>query len=291
MGKMDADHKTALVEYFSSIKNYWENMYNEDGGNKLFRSVEVLQRRQSVLGFLDEFSQGKKLSVLDVGCGVGSILELVLERGHAAYGLDITVDMVKRACEVSEKYCSDGSLLLAGDVHDLPFSDKSFDVVLCIGVLQFLPGDRAVLQEINRVVKTGGIAIVSVPNLIRINNILDPYYLFYMAPRFVKHKLKRLRKKGMKSPDTIDFKKNTDFSNRRYYFGQLHPEFLNCDFVNYETCAIGFGPFTFFGKQIFPLKWSQKINDFFNRISRIRWFGFLIFFANRWVYCLKKAAA
>jgi SAM-dependent methyltransferase len=49
------------------------------------------------------------------------------------------------------------------DIHKIPFEDNKFDVVLCNHVLEHVEDDIMAMREINRVLKTGGFAILQVP--------------------------------------------------------------------------------------------------------------------------------
>jgi SAM-dependent methyltransferase len=49
------------------------------------------------------------------------------------------------------------------DVTNLPMEDESFDMVLCIHVLEHVLDDRAAIREIHRVLKPGGLAVLQVP--------------------------------------------------------------------------------------------------------------------------------
>jgi SAM-dependent methyltransferase len=49
------------------------------------------------------------------------------------------------------------------DARDLPFEDESFDVALCIHVLEHIPDDRQALKEMHRVLRPGGRAVLQVP--------------------------------------------------------------------------------------------------------------------------------
>ncbi len=49
------------------------------------------------------------------------------------------------------------------DVHNIPFPEKSFDVVLCNHVLEHVNNDIKVMEEFRRVLRTGGFAILQVP--------------------------------------------------------------------------------------------------------------------------------
>lgn len=49
------------------------------------------------------------------------------------------------------------------DIHQIPFSENHFDVVLCNHVLEHVKDDILAMREINRVLKPGGWAILQVP--------------------------------------------------------------------------------------------------------------------------------
>jgi ubiquinone/menaquinone biosynthesis C-methylase UbiE len=77
------------------------------------------------------------------------------------------------------------------DDEGLPFRDNHFDLVTCVGVLQYLEKDMDCLKEISRVSKPGGRIIVTLPNLHRLNTLLDPYYVFGRVPQYVSSRLRR----------------------------------------------------------------------------------------------------
>src|SRR5690606_13103541 len=49
------------------------------------------------------------------------------------------------------------------DIHEIPFPDNTFDVVLCNHVLEHVRDDIAAMREINRVLRPNGFAILQVP--------------------------------------------------------------------------------------------------------------------------------
>ncbi|WP_440997119.1 class I SAM-dependent methyltransferase [Arhodomonas sp. SL1] len=93
-------------------------------------------------------------SWLDAGCGAGTYVNVLHERG-AAYvvGLDYSRPSLKRAREF---VAHPQSGWLAGDVRALPFPDGCFDGVLCFGVTQTLRASDGLLEELVRVVRPGG---------------------------------------------------------------------------------------------------------------------------------------
>jgi ubiquinone/menaquinone biosynthesis C-methylase UbiE len=100
--------------------------------------------------------------VLDVACGTGVVTRLAAERAGAegyVVGLDINTGMLSRARALSEK---SNIAWHEGGVTDMPFSEGSFDVVLCQQGLQFFPDKAAALADMRRVLTPGGRLVVSV---------------------------------------------------------------------------------------------------------------------------------
>jgi ubiquinone/menaquinone biosynthesis C-methylase UbiE len=99
--------------------------------------------------------------VLDVACGTGVVTRLAAEQTGAATGLDVNPGMLAVARAETPSH-------LSVDWHEasaesMPFTDQSFDVVLCQMGLQFFPGKLAALREMRRVLKTGGRILITVP--------------------------------------------------------------------------------------------------------------------------------
>ncbi|MCP9198436.1 methyltransferase domain-containing protein [Gramella sp. GC03-9] len=49
------------------------------------------------------------------------------------------------------------------DICDLPFEDESFDFILCNHVLEHIPDDRKAMEELYRILRSGGMAILQIP--------------------------------------------------------------------------------------------------------------------------------
>ena len=114
------------------------------------------------------------LRVLDFGCGPGS---LTLSLAKAVEPGDVHgVDMEKSQIDVARSSAEEGGYANAtfhvADVTDLPFDDDSFDVAHCHAVLMFVPDTRAVLTEVKRVLKPGG--IISSRETIIESSFLEP---------------------------------------------------------------------------------------------------------------------
>jgi SAM-dependent methyltransferase len=245
------------------------------------------KRREAVLASLDRFSQGDSLKVLDAGCGPGSLAEEIAKRGHKTTGLDYSLDMVAQASRAAESAGTKRASFIQGDLDSLPFQNNSFDAVICVGVLQYLPDDRISIAELGRVLRPGGIAIVTLPNIFRISNFFDPIY-YFRGIRYGIHLLARRLPVRKKLADPIDFSTNRMFSSRRYIYGQRRGAFRLSRLTSVEATCIGFGPMTFWKRPYLPERLSLSLSDRLDHASRMSGLRWLRFFSNRWVITFKK---
>lgn len=104
--------------------------------------------------------------VLDLGCGNGRFL-LPLSRKYEAVGTDVSATAVSRARSYLSKNSSKDNLqaeCLVSSITSLPFSDNSFDAVLCLGVVQHLLEEERemAITEIKRIMKGGSVLVIEV---------------------------------------------------------------------------------------------------------------------------------
>lgn len=106
-----------------------------------------------------EVKKRKPKTVLDVGCGEGFTLERLRKQniGEKLEG----VDFLKTAIEIGKKAHPELHLK-EGTIYDLPYKDKSFDLVICSEVLEHLEDPKKALSELERVAKKH--IVLSVPN-------------------------------------------------------------------------------------------------------------------------------
>ena len=96
-------------------------------------------------------------TILDIGCGNGCMLRS-LTATERVVGVDLSPAMVALARDAGYVEVREG------DTEDLPFADRSFDVVVSSGVLQLLPEARTALAEMVRVARPGGALVVATVN-------------------------------------------------------------------------------------------------------------------------------
>jgi SAM-dependent methyltransferase len=106
-----------------------------------------------------QFANARGLRVLEIGCGLGTDGAQFAKAGADYTGVDLTEAAIELARKRFELFGLPGEFRIA-DAENLEFPDQSFDVVYSHGVLHHTPDINAAVQEIHRVLKPGGRAIV-----------------------------------------------------------------------------------------------------------------------------------
>jgi SAM-dependent methyltransferase len=134
--------------------------------------IEKARRR---LMFLDGIAPGR---ILDVGCGDGTFLNLMRNRGWTVDGIDFDPKAIQSA---KQKY---GLNLRQGDLKAENLPSDTFDAVTMSHVVEHLPDPIAMLVEIRRILKTGGRLVMTTPNTAGIGHQkFGPSWFGIDAPR------------------------------------------------------------------------------------------------------------
>lgn len=99
--------------------------------------------------------------VLDVGCGDARFLSFVQDTGADLWGIDIS----EIAIEKGKQRIANPEQLICSSAIPLPFKDNHFDVVTAWGVVEHFDPISGILEQIHRVLKPQGRAMIAVPNL------------------------------------------------------------------------------------------------------------------------------
>jgi len=111
--------------------------------------------RDALKRHIDTKSSSER-EILDVGCGPGGNMLFLKEFGNVV-GLDSSNEALKYAREEAYKN------LVLGFVEELPFSNDSFDIVTALDVIEHIENDTQALKEIFKVLKPGGLLLLTVP--------------------------------------------------------------------------------------------------------------------------------
>jgi len=101
----------------------------------------------------------KPETLLDVGCGDGSMLALLSHQDIALYGIDLSKKMIAAA----QKKLVSNAEVCVGDTSYLPYADNSFDLIVCSAVLHYIPRPKSALKEFKRVLTPSGTLILGIP--------------------------------------------------------------------------------------------------------------------------------
>lgn len=107
--------------------------------------------------------------VLEIGCGSGATLEwLKREKGCIWVG---GIELNKAVSFYAEKQLD---FFMNANIEniDLPFNKNTFDVILCLDVLEHLIDPWIVVTKLSRLIKPGGVLIVSLPNILHISALI-----------------------------------------------------------------------------------------------------------------------
>jgi len=135
------DYPFGTREYFDAIQAY--------------RYQDYAPWMKAALGF--EAYRGKRL--LEVGCGTGTDLLQFARGGAQVTGVDLTPRSIEIARRRFAVYDCAGTFAI-GDAENLAFPDESFDVVYSFGVLHHTPDTEGAINEVHRVLRRGGRAVV-----------------------------------------------------------------------------------------------------------------------------------
>lgn len=154
--RFEASHFSSISKsYAHSLKNVLDD-----------RSPYLEKYRKFVKEM--HLSDGKDQSLLNIG-GIG--LNFIKESNLS--GSSVVMDIAEEW--LASKLKEDNSpYAVAGDLEELPFQSLSFDKIVCVGVIHHVPRKKIALEEIERVLKPGGIALIIEPSKW---SVALPYYL------------------------------------------------------------------------------------------------------------------
>ncbi|VEP13474.1 Type 11 methyltransferase [Hyella patelloides LEGE 07179] len=134
--------------------------------NEYNRLAPIYDRRwynyiNNSLSFLQNWADiSSEASILDLACGTGELAKLLLAKNPQQHitGVDISEKMLEIAKNKLQTYPNIN--LHNTSVTSLPFTDKSFDIVICANAFHYFEFPQLALTEIKRVLKLGGNVII-----------------------------------------------------------------------------------------------------------------------------------
>jgi SAM-dependent methyltransferase len=234
----DARSHEALVQrHFRSTLPYWEQIYADQSVyGRIYQ-----ERARRAIDCADGLGLSAGSRVLEIGCGPGIITTAMALRGATVWAIDSLQEMVDRTTAMAEQ-AGVGSRVVAqaGQIDNVPFADVTFDLVVLIGVTEWLVSLTEPLREIFRVLKPGGHLIISADNNWPLHQILDPAFNPALKP--LKSRIGRmLRAAGLRT-------RRPRF--QAHSLSAFDHELAHAGFDRVAGQTIGFGPFTFCNRRL-----------------------------------------
>lgn len=146
----------------------------ENNLQQLYGNIDIYLFDQLLKGRFDDCKK-----VLDAGCGGGRNLVYFLQNGFEVYGIDPNPEAVAAVQGLAQILApalpSENFLLCTAE--EMPFADKTFDLVLCNAVLHFAQDSNhfdAMLRSMWRVLKPGGYFLARLASDIGIEDLVTP---------------------------------------------------------------------------------------------------------------------
>jgi 2-polyprenyl-3-methyl-5-hydroxy-6-metoxy-1,4-benzoquinol methylase len=275
-----------LCRYFDETAPYWDQIYT---GRK-FINWHLAQRKELVIRAVTRLSQGESLKVLDLGSGTGCLTRDLLNMGHSVAAIDCSEKMIRTLLlkrTSSESGFFFGAALAS--VGETCFRSAVFDIIICIGVIQYQQRSDAVFEEISRLLRPGGHCIFTIPNQLSFHHLLDPWCIARFISRFAASARRASGSLRECCRAALDRAANTnDLYERRYFRAEIASLVRPGGFEIKKLNGFGYGPLTFVNRSVLPDRLSILISKALTKASGNPTLSWLSGFANRWVVVLQK---
>jgi 2-polyprenyl-3-methyl-5-hydroxy-6-metoxy-1,4-benzoquinol methylase len=152
---MKQDKNVFKKEYFTQ---YYEPMIGNFSQSDLTRNKNWFYGWFNALSDYFDFDHGKGKSVLEIGCSIGAAASLLADRGFKVKGTDISPLAVKSAQKLVKNV--DFEVL---DIEKTTKYSNTFDLIFAFEVIEHLGDLDAAFKNIYRMLKKGGVVILSTP--------------------------------------------------------------------------------------------------------------------------------
>jgi len=144
------------VAYHGGLAPDWENRYQKKSFRARVEALEECFRGRSLEG----------TSWVDAGCGTGTLSRVLVEHGCKVAGFDAAPGMIQVAREEAMAHPKQENFRfeVCTTIEELPEVAESVDGVLCSSVIEYVDDVESSLLEFRRILKPGGVLLVSVPN-------------------------------------------------------------------------------------------------------------------------------
>lgn len=152
--------KEKVTEVFDNLAldGSWEKLY---AGHIDRTTYNFMSRFRAVEELLGSCIKG---NILDIGCGTGDLVPIIMQKSGIYYGVDISAKMIERAnVRFADQIKKNVVSFQIADCDKLPFNDIKFNLVIAVGLIEYLPDPSMFLNEVQRISVNDGYFLVTVP--------------------------------------------------------------------------------------------------------------------------------
>jgi SAM-dependent methyltransferase len=138
--------------FFDAEAAQWTDRYARD--------VRFHRRLEKITALIERVAP-HPARALDAGCGSGVFSRYLASQGWDVTSFDTSPEMIEEAKSASDQF---SIKFLHASVESFSTDDRSFDLILSLSMLEYLEEDEVAIEKFSKLLKPGGILIVSVPN-------------------------------------------------------------------------------------------------------------------------------
>ena len=143
---MPAKDAEPITKWYDALSRNYDELYGEEQNKKYAKVLEFLGNR--------EFK-----TIVDVGCGTGKLLGLISPRSQVGLGMDLSVEMLKRA---KQRAINTGIQLVRADASHLPLQDHVADGVISVSMTEAGPVLEEHFNELSRIATNDAMLVMTI---------------------------------------------------------------------------------------------------------------------------------
>ncbi len=143
---MPAKDTESITKWYDALSRNYDELYGEEQNKKHAKVLEFLGNR--------EFK-----TIVDVGCGTGKLLGLISPRSQVGLGIDLSVEMLKRA---KQRAINTGIQLVRADASHLPLQDHVADGAISVSMTEAGPVLEEHFNELSRIATNDAMLVMTI---------------------------------------------------------------------------------------------------------------------------------
>ncbi len=143
---MPAKDAESITKWYDALSKNYDELYGEEQNKKYAKVLEFLGNR--------EFK-----TIVDVGCGTGKLLGLISPRSQVGLGIDLSVEMLKRAKQRTRNTCIQ---LVRADASHLPLQDHVADGAISVSMTEAGPVLEEHFNELSRIATNDAMLVMTI---------------------------------------------------------------------------------------------------------------------------------